>query len=143
MSGNIAYSYRTAEEIKKECEEIERSPKRTKTGNAEFVQDGLQTVDIRGTIKNIRDFVDKNKNMSQEDIVKKLEVDHDFFAKRYPMLFDMATDKKPFDYKSLEYFLNMRDKVIADEITSEQASIKVGQEWFDKHIDKSKLQKKQ
>jgi hypothetical protein len=143
MSGNIECSYRTAEEIKNEVEENERRPKRAKTGNAEFVQDGLQTVDIRATIKNIRDFVDKNKHMSQEDIAKKLEVDHDFFAKRYPMLFDMATDKKKFDYQSLEYFLNMRDKVIADEMTSEQASIKVGQEWFDKYIDKSKLQKKQ
>jgi hypothetical protein len=143
MSGNIECSYRTAEEIKNEIEENERRPKRAKTGNAEFVQDGLQTVDIRATIKNIRDFVDKNKHMSQEDIAKKLEVDHDFFAKRYPMLFDMATDKKKFDYQSLEYFLNMRDKVIADEMTSEQASIKVGQEWFDKYIDKSKLQKKQ
>jgi hypothetical protein len=144
MNHEINCSYRSIDEIKKEIEEMERSPKKSKTDDTEFVKDGLTTQDIRSMIKNIRDFIENNKRtMNHDDIVKKLETDHAFFAKRYPMLFSMATDnQRKFDYKSLEYFLNMRDKIISNEMTSEQASIKVGKDWFDKYVDVSKLQKK-
>ncbi len=143
MNHQINCSYRSIDEIKKELDEIERSPKKSKTHDAEFVKDGLGTQDIRGVIQNIRDFIEKNKKtMKHDEIVKKLETDHAFFATRYPMLFSMATDnKREFDYKSLEYFLNMRDKIISNEMTSEQASVKVGHDWFNKYVDVSKLQK--
>jgi hypothetical protein len=143
MSEDIGYSYRSAEDIGKEIDRIERDAKRTKTNDIEFVKDGMGTHEIRTVVSNIRSFIDKNKKtMSHEQIVLKLETDHAFFAKRYPMLFSMAIDNKEFDYKSFDYFLNMRDKIIANEMTSEQASIKVGKEWFDKYVDVSKLQKK-
>jgi hypothetical protein len=52
------------------------------------------------------------------------------------MLFDMVTKKEGFNYESLEYFLSMRDKIIQNELTSEDASKQVGQEWFDKYYKK-------
>ena len=49
--------------------------------------------------------------------------------------------KEEFNYDTLNYFLNMRDNIINNKMTSEEASKKVGQEWFDKNIDVSKIKK--
>jgi hypothetical protein len=57
------------------------------------------------------------------------------------MLFDMCT-RTDFNYQHLNYFLSKRDEIISDKISSEDASVQVGQEWFDKYVDVSKLKKK-
>ena len=57
------------------------------------------------------------------------------------MLFDMCT-RTDFNYQHLNYFLSKRDEIISDKISSEDASIQVGQEWFDKYVDVSKLKNK-
>jgi hypothetical protein len=49
------------------------------------------------------------------------------------MLFDMVTKDAVFDNESFEYFLSMRDEIIKNKITSEEASKEVGQVWFDKY----------
>lgn len=118
-----------------------RENKRQKTHNTDFVQDGLPTKEIREKIEQIRAFVDANKQMKSEDIEEKLRNDYSFFAKRYPMLYAMACNTNAFDYQSLEYFLNMRDNVINNKMTSEDASKQVGQDWFNKYVDVSKLNK--
>jgi len=56
-----------------------------------------------------------------------------FFEERYPMLYAMVTKEEGFEYSSLEYFLGMRDKIINNQLSSEQASKEVGQVWFDKY----------
>ena len=56
-----------------------------------------------------------------------------FFEERYPMLYTMVTKEEGFDYASLEYFLNMRNKIIKNELSVEEASKEVGQVWFDKY----------
>jgi hypothetical protein len=45
----------------------------------------------------------------------------------------MVTKEEGFEYSSLEYFLGMRDKIINNRLSSEQASKEVGQVWFDKY----------
>ncbi len=114
----------------------ERVAKKTKTNNAEFVNDGLTTEEIRKNIKNIREYIANNKNAT--DVAEKLKKDYEFFSTRYPLLYSMACDEKKFDYDSLEYFLNMRDRIINEQISAEDASKKVGQDWFNKYVDLSK-----
>lgn len=106
-----------------------------------FVKDGLTTEDIRKNIQQIRAYIEKGGNTSLSDKIDKLKQDYSFFVERYPMLFDMCT-RSDFNYQHLNYFLSKRDEIISDKISSEDASIQVGQEWFDKYVDVSKLKKK-
>lgn len=114
----------------------ERISKKLKTSNADFVNDGLTTNEIRNTIKKIREYIKINKN--ETEFAEKLKKDYEFFSTRYPLLYSMACDEKKFDYDSLEYFLTMRDRIIDEKITTEEASKKVGQDWFNKYVDLSK-----
>ncbi|WP_396189555.1 hypothetical protein [Flavobacterium sp.] len=122
----------------------ERKNKKHKSHhNKDFVDDGLDTQDIRKSIMDIRDFIKtQGASMTNESLIETLKNEYEFFSNRYPMLFNMACTAQEFDYQSLEYFLNMRDNIITDKISSEDASKQVGQEWFDKYIDVSKIQKK-
>ncbi len=113
----------------------------TQENDKSFVKDGLSTDDIRKTIQQIRAYIEKGGNTSQANKIDKLKKDYSFFAERYPMLFDMCT-RTDFNYQHLNYFLSKRDEIISDKISSEDASIQVGQEWFDKYVDVSKLKKK-
>jgi hypothetical protein len=113
----------------------------TQENDKTFVKDGLTTDDIRKTIQQIRAYIEKGGNTSQANKIDKLKQDYSFFADRYPMLFDMCT-RTDFNYQHLNYFLSKRDEIISDKISSEDASIQVGQEWFDKYVDVSKLKKK-
>jgi hypothetical protein len=113
----------------------------TQENDKSFVKDGLSTDDIRKTIQQIRAYIEKGGNTSLSDKIDKLKQDYSFFLERYPMLFDMCT-RTDFNYQHLNYFLSKRDEIISDKISSEDASIQVGQEWFDKYVDVSKLKKK-
>lgn len=106
----------------------------------DFVKDGLSTDDIRLKIKNIRTYLSTPNNLSKEDKIKYLELTEAFFVERYPFLFDMCT-RDDFNYDNLNYFLNMRDAIINNQKSFEDASKEVGKEWFDKHFDASKLKK--
>ena len=105
---------------------------------ADFVKDGMETDDIRKMVQEIMLYMTENKSRfaTEEELeknMKKTIEDIDFFEGRYPMLYNMVTKNKEFDYSSLEYFLNMRNKIIKNELTSEEASKEVGQVWFDKY----------
>lgn len=101
----------------------------------DFVKDGLDTITIVDTIKKIRKIIEGGGSQSIEDKRNNLMVDFKFFHERYPMLFDMAVKEEAFDWHSFNYFINMRNKVINDELTTDKASMIVGQNWYDKHIN--------
>ena len=114
--------------------------KKPKTdGLPDFLSDGLDNKAICDIVQDIMVILHDNKgkvqhaqlvnNISQEEKFK-------FFIERYPMLFDMVTKETGFEYSSLEYFLSMRDEIIKQRITSEEASKQVGQVWFDKYYKK-------
>lgn len=106
-----------------------------------FVKDGMTTNDIRKSIQQIRSYLQKGGAATLEERIAQLKIEHAFFTERYPMLFEMCT-RPDFDYNHLNYFLNKRDDIINDKVTSEEASVTVGKEWFDKFVDKSKLDTK-
>jgi hypothetical protein len=99
----------------------------------DFEKDGLENEAIIKVIQEIREKIDKNANT---DISEQLKTEYTFFAERYPVLFDISTrTNEPFNWEYLNYFLLMRTKIINDELTSDKASVIIGQEWFDKHTN--------
>jgi hypothetical protein len=108
-----------------------------KNNQKDFIKDGMTNDDIIATLKKIRSVVE-NKNINDE-IIDKLKKEYDLFSNRYPVLFELATrNDAPFNWEYLQYFLNMREKIVKDEITSEKASVVVGEEWFKKHVNINK-----
>ena len=110
----------------------------TQENDKAFLEDGMSTADIRKTVQYIRSFMDKGGQMTPEERINKLKTDHAFFAERYPMLFEMSTQSQ-FNIEYLNYFLNKRDEIINNKVSSEDVSRQVGKEWFDKFVDVSKL----
>ncbi len=111
--------------------------------NKDFIEDGMSNDDIIKTIKDIRQRMkdDDIKNLREEDRYVKLKEEFNFFSTRYAMLYELSIRKDEFDWKSLEYMLNMRNLIINNEMSAESVTKKVGQDWFDKYVDKSKLKK--
>lgn len=107
--------------------------------NPEFISDGLDNDEIRSIIKEIIQIIQDTKmqtpNVLHSAIVNNITENDKFkfFIERYPMLFDMVTKDAAFDFVSFEYFLSMREDIIKKKITSDDASKKVGQVWFDKY----------
>lgn len=114
----------------------------TKENDKSFLKDGMSTNDIRKTVQYIREYINKPGKATIDEKTQKIKEEHSFFCERYPLLFDMCL-KPDFNYDHLNYFLRMRDQVISDKLSSEEASIQVGKEWFDKFVDVSKLPKKE
>lgn len=107
----------------------------------DFIKDGMGNEEIIATIKEIiaKKELDENKKLNDFDKYEKLKNEFTFFADRYPMLFELTLKNQDFDWNSLNYFLKMRNNIIENKMTSEDASIKVGKEWFDRHINVNKL----
>jgi hypothetical protein len=103
----------------------------------EFIKDGLSNDDIITTISKIiiRSKEDEFKKMDDMDKYEKIKKEFDFFSDRYPMLFDLALRNEDFNWTNLTYMLNMRNKIINDEITSDNASKIIGKEWYDKYVN--------
>ena len=99
----------------------------------DFEKDGLENEEIIKIIREIREKIEVNLTV---DISEKLKTEYPFFVERYPVLFDIATrTSEPFNWEYLNYFLSMRTKIINDELTSDKASVIIGQEWFNKHTN--------
>ena len=114
------------------------STERKKRRVADFVKDGMETADIKTMVQDIVLYMTENKAKysSHEELLIGLKNSIEgilFFEERYPMLYAMVTKEEGFEYSSLEYFLGMRDKIINNQLSSEQASKEVGQVWFDKY----------
>lgn len=106
-----------------------------------FVEDGMTTNEIRKTVQRIREYIEKGGAASLEERCDQLKIDHAFFVERYPVLFELCS-RSDFDYNSLNYFLQKREAIINDHITTEDASKQIGKEWFEKYVDVSKFEKK-
>jgi hypothetical protein len=104
----------------------------------DFIKDGLDNNKIIEIIKKIREVIDVD---SSDKMIEKLKKENEFFAERYPMLFDLALRDEQFNWDNLNYMLNMRNQIINDKMTSETASKVVGKEWFDKYVDTSTMTK--
>jgi hypothetical protein len=114
------------------------STERKKRRVADFVKDGMETADIKTMVQDIVLYMTENKTKysSHDELLKEMKNSIEgilFFEERYPMLYVMVTKEEGFEYSSLEYFLGMRDKIINNQLSSEQASKEVGQVWFDKY----------
>jgi len=114
------------------------STERKKRRVADFVKDGMETADIKTMVQDIVLYMTENKTKysSYDELLKEMKNSIEgilFFEERYPMLYAMVTKEEGFEYSSLEYFLGMRDKIINNKLSSEQASKEVGQVWFDKY----------
>jgi len=106
----------------------------------DFIKDGMTNDDIINTLKKIRSVIENKFN---NEIIEELKKEHDLFSSRYPVLFELATrNDEQFNWEYLQYFLNMRSKIVNDEITSEKASVVVGEEWFKRHVNVNKDEKK-
>ena len=115
--------------------------KKRKVSN--FIKDGMESNDIKNLVQEIMLYMTEKKNSfsSHEELLNSMKSSIEgllFFEERYPMLYAMVTKEEGFDYASLEYFLNMRNKIIKNELSVEDASKEVGQVWFDKYYKNPK-----
>jgi hypothetical protein len=122
-----------------------RKDKKQKThDDHDFVKDGMETNEIRNVVQDIMLYIEENRNkMEFKEIIASLKDNInrvEFFEKRYPMLYQMVTKEEGFEYQSLEYFLKMREGIIQNQMTTDEASKIVGQQWFDKYC-KNKVDK--
>lgn len=114
-----------------------RKDKKQKTQDDHgFIKDGMETDEIRNIVQDIMLYIEENRNkmeykMVLESIKENVEKIK-FFEMRYPMLYEMVTNEGGFNYQNLEYFLKMRENIVQNKISSEEASKVVGQVWFDK-----------
>lgn len=106
-----------------------------------FLEDGLENEEIIRIIKEILEKKKKGvyKDKNEIDKYEAFKNDYSFFANRYPMLFELVIRNDNFNWDNLNYMLNMRSKIIEDKMTAESASKKVGEDWFNKYVDVSKL----
>jgi hypothetical protein len=109
----------------------------------DFIEDGLENEEI---VRIIKEILEKKKNglykdKNEMDRYEAFKKDYEFFANRYPMLFELVLRNDNFNWDNLYYMLGMRNKIIENKMTAENASKQVGQVWFDKYVDVSKLGK--
>ena len=122
-----------------------RKDKKQKTQDDHiFVKDGMETDEIRTMVQDIMLYIEEQRNkMEFKDIIVSLKdniAKVEFFEQSYPMLYQMVTKEEGFEYQSLEYFLKMREGIIQNQMTSDDASKIVGQQWYDKYC-KNKVAK--
>lgn len=107
----------------------------------DFINDGLTNDEI---IKNVYNIITRNKECkdipNSDEKYEKLKTEFNFFSSRYPMLFELAISDEPFPWDNLNYMLSMRNKIINNEMTSENASKVVGEQWFNKFVDTTTMQ---
>jgi hypothetical protein len=102
----------------------------------DFLKDGMTNEEL---VNIINDILKRKKEISFKDDNDKFEqLKNEFpkFAERYIMLFEMVIRDGDFDWNSFNYMINMRNKIINNNMTTEEASKKVGQDWYDKYIKK-------
>tara|TARA_B100000795_G_scaffold219317_1_gene173594 strand:- start:11988 stop:12362 length:375 start_codon:yes stop_codon:yes gene_type:complete len=121
---------------------MKNKDKRQKTSDDhEFVKDGMETNDIKNIVQDIMLYIEENRNkMKFEEIIGSLKGNIDrieIFESRYPLLYEMITRDQGFDYNNLEYFFKMRENIIQNKMTGEDASKIIGQVWYDKYCKNS------
>lgn len=103
--------------------------------NTEFIKDGYDNEKLIEIIKEIRDkYVNNNENLTKE-VINEIEKNYKFFKDRYPFLFDMSL-KKDMNIDTLYYMLKLRQDIVNNDISFEDASKKVGQDIYTKYQEK-------
>lgn len=102
--------------------------------NTDFINDGYDNEKIIEIINEIREKYVINKNLTK-DIINKIENKYKFFKDRYPFLFDMSL-KKDMNIDTLHYMLKLRQDIVNNDISFEDASKKVGQDIYTKYQEK-------
>jgi hypothetical protein len=110
---------------------IKMKSKRDKE-NIDFVKDGYTSEKIIEVIKEVREKYNIDNNEMTENDKKDYQENYKFFIERYPFLSDMAI-KKDINYDTLYYMLDLRNKIIDNTMSFEDASKKVGNDMFDKY----------
>jgi hypothetical protein len=102
----------------------------------DFLKDGLTNEELVNTINNILKRKNETSYKDDNDKFEKLKTEFPKFAERYLMLFEMVIRDGEFDWNSFNYMINMRNKIINNNMTADEASKKVGQDWYDKYVKK-------
>ena len=102
-------------------------------GNVDFVKDGYTNTELLEIITEVRKKYNIDNIDSISDIDKKdFEKNYKFFAERYPFLSDMSL-KKDINMDTLYYMLDLREKIINNSMTFEDASKKVGNDMYNEY----------
>ncbi len=98
--------------------------------NVDFVKDGYTNTRLLEIIKEIREKYNiENIDNIGDDDKKDFETNYKFFIERYPFLSDMSL-KKDINMDTLYYMLDLREKIINNTMTFEDASKKVGNDMY-------------
>lgn len=103
--------------------------------NVDFVKDGYTNEKLLEIIKEIREKYDINNTDISAANKKDFENNYKFFIERYPFLSDMSL-KKDIDMDRLYYMLTLRQNIIDNKISFEDASKKVGNDMFEEYHKK-------
>lgn len=96
----------------------------------DFMEDGLTNEEIFKIVNNIRDVIKRDGiNENNKNELKKKYI---FFEERYPSLFETVT-QKDFDKNSFEYMMKMREKIINNNTTTDEASKEIGVKFYNKY----------
>lgn len=113
-------------------------PKKEKdSSNINFIRDGYTNDELNNKILEIREKYEIEKQIKplSIELIDDIKKEYSFFEERYPFLFEMIL-KKDIDNERLNYFLKMREEIINNKITQENASIKIGKEMYDAYMKK-------
>ena len=98
--------------------------------NVDFVKDGYTNEKILEIISEIRKKYNiENIDNINDDDKKDFEINYKFFTERYPFLSDMSL-KKNINMDTLYYMLDLREKIINNKMSFEDASKKVGNDIY-------------
>ena len=103
--------------------------------NVDFVKDGYTNEKLLEIITEIRKKYDIENDDISDDNKKDFENNYKFFIERYPFLSDMSI-KKNIDMNRLYYMLALRQNIIDNKISFEDASKKVGNDMFNEYHKK-------
>ena len=99
-------------------------------GKVDFVKDGYTNTKLLEIIKEVREKYNiENIDNISDDNKKDFERNYSFFIERYPFLSDMSL-KKDINMDTLYYMLDLREKIINNTMTFEDASKKVGNDMY-------------
>lgn len=103
--------------------------------NVDFVKDGYTNEKLLEIIKEVREKYDIENTDISDDNKKDFENNYKFFIERYPFLSDMSL-KKDIDMDRLYYMLTLRQNIIENKISFDDASKKVGNDMFEEYHEK-------
>lgn len=103
--------------------------------NVDFVKDGYTNEKLLEIIKEVREKYDIENTDISDANKKDFENNYKFFIERYPFLSDMSL-KKDIDMDRLYYMLALRQNIIENKISFDDASKKVGNDMFEEYHKK-------